>query len=206
MYCRGCGKELPEHAKFCRGCGTPVDDMNTVTNNTGTQNYDTIFWVLFALSASSLILPFISILKFNTDAYSSSELRSIASQFGLDYDSSFSVVTYIFAIFRFNSTNQELPTFDPIYLLCIVLFVIVFAIAMYFFSSSLKLFLAEGVNRRSSRTKIFKRLFYIPSEVLVEIVMISLLKLYNGTKITAPNSSHDEIISFSYGALGIIVI
>lgn len=30
MFCRYCGNELPDDAKFCNGCGKPVSDASSV--------------------------------------------------------------------------------------------------------------------------------------------------------------------------------
>lgn len=75
MYCRKCGKEIPDGAKFCPNCGEKTDDttveekVNSVDLNTSSNTYNgnyysddsssSICWGCFRLFCSNCRFNFI---------------------------------------------------------------------------------------------------------------------------------------------------
>lgn len=46
MFCKNCGTELPDNAKFCTSCGTKVDEVIKTETNQGTIAKDEVPWQL----------------------------------------------------------------------------------------------------------------------------------------------------------------
>lgn len=63
MYCRNCGKELPEYSKFCNNCGAPQENVETIKaeeipiQTVGNEPTNKSSWISLLLKALFIITP-----------------------------------------------------------------------------------------------------------------------------------------------------